>query len=338
MALDYLDNVIVGGWQLSKGHTRRDLAGLQALEAYYDAGFRVFDCADIYTGVEELIGEFIAGHGIGADDIYVHTKYVPDLAALPSLSRDQTEGIVDRSRERLGLDTLDLVQFHWWDYEVPGYLGALETLVDLQGRGKIARIGLTNFDAAHVAEVLDAGIPVASVQTQFSVLDRRPRGELTELARRHGVSLLAYGSVAGGLLSDRYVGAPQPSRPYDNRSLDKYMLIVEEVGGWRALQEVLQVLRLVADDLDADVATVSAAYCLHQEAVDAVIVGVRNTDHLPEHRALRSGLPLTPEQMDTIERVRNRFGDVAGAVFELERDVGGPHNRIMKFDLNAMSR
>ena len=207
MALDYLDNVIVGGWQFSKGHTQRDLEGVHVLESYYDAGFRVFDCADIYTGVEELIGAFIAGHGIGADDIYVHTKYVPDLAALPTLSSDQTEGIIDRSRERLGLDTLDLVQFHWWDYEVPGHLDALETLVDLQSRGKIARIGLTNFDAAHVAEILDAGFPVESVQTQFSVLDRRPRGELTELARRHGVSLLSYGSIAGGLLSDRYVGA-----------------------------------------------------------------------------------------------------------------------------------
>jgi len=338
MALDYLDNVIMGGWQFSKGHTQRDLEGVHVLESYYEAGFRVFDCADIYTGVEELIGAFIAGHGIGADDIYVHTKYVPDLAALPGLSRDQTEAIVDRSRERLGLDTLDLVQFHWWDYEVPGYLDALETLVDLQSCGKIARIGLTNFDAAHVEEILDAGIPVASVQSQFSVLDRRPRGELTELARRHGVSLLSYGSIAGGLLSDRSVGAPPPSPPYDNRSLNKYMLIIEEIGGWQALQEVVQVLKDVADETDADVATVAAAWPLRQEPVDAVIVGVRNTSHLAEHRALRRGVPLTGEQLDRIERVRNRFGDVPGAVFELERDVGGPHNRIMKFDLNAMSR
>lgn len=337
MALDYLDNVIVGGWQLSKGHTQRNLAGLHVLESYYDAGFRVFDCADIYTGVEELLGEFIAGHGIGTDDIYVHTKYVPDLAALPSLTPDQTERIIDRSRERLGLGTLDLVQFHWWDYQVPGHLEALETLLELQRRGKIARIGLTNFDAAHVAEILDAGIPVASVQAQFSVLDRRPRRELTELARRHDVSLLCYGSVAGGLLSDRYVGASPPGRPYENRSLDKYMLIVEEIGGWSALQEVLQVLKHVADEVDADVATVSAAYCLHHEPVDAVIVGVRNTNHLPEHRALRRSLSLSREQLDVIERVRNRFGDVPGAVFQLERDVGGPHNQIMKFDLNDMS-
>ena len=116
------------------------------------------------------------------------------------------------------------------------------------------------------------------------------------------------------------------------------MLIVEEIGGWQALQEVLQVLKHVADETGADVATVSAAYCLHQETVDAVIVGVRNTDHLAEHRALRRSLPLTRDQLDRIERVRNLFGDVPGAVFELERDVGGPHNRIMKFDLNAMSR
>lgn len=114
---------------------------------------------------------------------------------------------------------------------MPGYLAALETLVDLKDQGQIREIGLTNFDADHVSEIVGHGIPVASVQTQYSVLDRRPRRALAPLANEHDVALLCYGSVAGGLLSDRYLGAPEPEQPYENRSLVKYMLVVEEMGG-----------------------------------------------------------------------------------------------------------
>ena len=336
MALEYLRNVIVGCWQLSAGHTRHELSGLHVLESYYEAGFRVFDCADIYTGVEELLGEFIAAHQLTADDIVVHTKYVPDLSALPTLTPDQTERIIDRSRQRLGLDTLDLVQFHWWDYSVPGSLDALRTLDELRQRGKIARLGLTNFDAEHLARFLDASFPIASIQSQFSVLDRRPRRALAPLVEKHDVAVLCYGSVAGGLLSDRWMGVDRPTQPYDHRSLDKYMLIVDEIGGWDALQAVLEVLADVAREKGTDVASVAAAVCLHQQAVRACIVGVRNTKHLAEHVALAEGLSLSDDQLERIESVRGRFGEVPGAVYELERVAGGTHNRIMKFDLNAM--
>jgi aryl-alcohol dehydrogenase-like predicted oxidoreductase len=93
---------------------------------------------------------------------------------------------------------LDLVQFHWWDYGVPGYLDALDALHDQQRQGKVRAIGLTNFDRAHLAEILDHGVPVASIQSQASLLDRRTRGAFAGLAQAHGVDLLAYGSVAGG--------------------------------------------------------------------------------------------------------------------------------------------
>ena len=334
--LDTIDRVIVGCWQLAEGHgDTRGFAGLDVVAAYYDAGFRVFDCADIYTGVEALLGTFRRAHGIGSKDLAVHTKYVPDRTGLASLTPEQTERAIDGSRARLGVESLDLVQFHWWDYRVPGYLETLDTLMSLQQQGAIHGIGLTNFDARHTAEILAHGCPVASIQTQTSVLDRRPARRLAPLAKEHGIPLLGYGSVAGGLLSDRYLGASPPREPHENRSLTKYLLILEEIGGWDALQALLRVLRTIADERGVSVATVASAACLAREAVRACIVGVRHTHHIDEHIALRDSVILGEDELSSIEVVRARFLEVPGDVYELERDPDGKHGRIMRYDLNS---
>ena len=331
MKLEYLNKIIIGGWQLAEEHSDAR-EGLKVLETYYEAGFRTFDCADIYTGVEALIGSFIKTHGL-SNDIKVHTKYVPDMALLDSLTKEQTEATIDRSRARLGLETLDLVQFHWWHYESGDYLAALDSLNELKQAGKLKEIGVTNFDAAHLQEILDRGIPIASIQTQYSVLDRRATNRLEPHMRQNDIALLCYGSVAGGLLSDRYLGEPEPQKPFENRSLAKYLLIVEEMGGWDTLQSVLEVLRAVADTHGTDIATIASAYCLAQPGVRACIVGARNTNHLKEHLQLRDGVRLTAQEVADIEAARRRFRDIPGDVYDLERDVEGKHGRVMKYDL-----
>ncbi len=336
LGLNDFDRVIVGCWQLSRGHgERRDVAGMEVLAAYYQAGFHRFDCADIYTGVEALLGSFRRAHGLGASDMAVHTKYVPDRSALASLTPEQIERAIDRSRFRLGVETLDLVQFHWWDYRVSGYLKALDTLAELQRRGAIRAIGLTNFDAERSGEILAHGVPIASIQTQYSLLDRRPTRHLAALATKHDIPLLCYGSVAGGLLSDTHRGARPPPEPHENRSLTKYLLILEELGGWDALQALLPALRTIADARGTDIATVAGGYCLAQQGVRACIVGVRHPHHLDRHVALRDGAALSEDELAAIEAVRARFGEVPGAVYELERVADSPHGRIMRYDLNS---
>ena len=333
MKLEYLQNVIVGGWQLSAGHSDSS-EGLKVIETYYEAGFRTFDCADIYTGVEALLGTFIRAHGLGPDDIHVHTKYVPDITSLASLDKAQTETIIDRSRERLGLATLDLVQFHWWHYPSGDYLAALDSLHELKQAGKLREIGLTNFDAAHIEEILARDIPVASLQTQYSVLDRRATEKLEPLLLENNIALLCYGSVAGGLLSDAYLGQPEPQAPLENRSLVKYLLIVEEIGGWDVLQTILETLKEIADANSTDIATVASAYCLSQPGVRACSVGARSVKHVKEHIRLRDGVELSAAEVAKIEALRQRFNAVPGDVYELERDAKGKHGRIMKYNLN----
>ncbi len=172
-------SIIQGGWQLSDGHlinsdphSSADLVA--ALLRCYDAGIKAFDCGDIYTGVEELYGKLVAAHcnrGGRAEDIVVHTKLVPDLDAAQKGMVDDTyvRSIVVRSLNRLGVKCLDLVQFCWWNYSIPGCLEAAKVLVELQREGTVRQIGLTNLDVVHTKELVDAGVPIASTQVSSAV-------------------------------------------------------------------------------------------------------------------------------------------------------------------------
>jgi aryl-alcohol dehydrogenase-like predicted oxidoreductase len=222
-----ISRLIRGGWQLAGDHgpVARDSLN-DGFLAFFDAGITTLDCADIYTGVEEMIGDFRRhlANSRGAEALArlkVHTKFVPDLALLPTLSSADVEAIIDRSRARLGMERLDLVQFHWWDYAQPRCVEALLHLKDLQQAGKIAHIAGTNFDAAHVAAFAAAGAPLTSIQVQYSLLDRRPAGAFTATAAASNTGLICYGALAGGFLSARWLGQPDPAESLTNRSLTK---------------------------------------------------------------------------------------------------------------------
>jgi hypothetical protein len=114
-----------------------------------------------------IIGDFRAAHPGLAPLVQVHTKFVPDLAALATINRDYVVGIIDRSLARLGVERLDLVQYYWWDWRVPGAVETAQVLHDLMKQGKIARLGVTNFNTDQFAQLIDAGIPFAAHQLQW---------------------------------------------------------------------------------------------------------------------------------------------------------------------------
>ena len=161
-----ISRIVKGGWQLAGGHGAIDhRAAIADMHAFVDAGITTFDCADIYTGVEALIGEFIRERG-RSSDLQIHTKYVPDRSRLAGLTAADVAGTVERSLARLGVEALDLVQFHWWDYAVPGAIDALGWLDDHRRAGRIRHLGVTNFDTPTLTALLDAGLPVVSHQVQ----------------------------------------------------------------------------------------------------------------------------------------------------------------------------
>jgi aryl-alcohol dehydrogenase-like predicted oxidoreductase len=340
LAPDYeISRVIRGGWQMASGHSAVVSEDPVAdMVAFADAGITTFDCADIYTGVEELIGRFRRRFGDlrgkeALDKVRIHTKFVPDLDILPRITKAHVENVIDQSLRRLEVERLDIVQFHWWDYSVPRWLETAHWLNDLRKAGKIRHIGGTNFDTEHMLAMVISGVPLITMQVQYSLLDRRPARTMVSAALQHGVSLLSYGTVAGGFLSDRWLGAAEPSEPLENRSLVKYKLIIDDFGGWDLFQALLQALRDVAHRHGSDVAAVASAAVLDRPGVAGVIVGARNRSHLQSNLAI-SDLRLTAEDRERIDVVLADAKPLPGDVYMLERNRKGRHGSIMKYNLN----
>jgi aryl-alcohol dehydrogenase-like predicted oxidoreductase len=224
------------------------------------------------------------------------------------------------------------VQFHWWDYdchrsvEVAGWLDALRRA------GKIRHLGLTNFDAAHVEATCRAGVVVTSHQVQYSVLDRRPAA-MADRCAAAGIGLLAYGAVAGGFLSRRYLGTRPPAEPLENRSLVKYRLIIDEFGGWDQFQTLLRTLDAIANRLGVGIGAVAVRWVLDQPHVAGVIVGARHARHVDDIRAA-CGLTLTDGDRAAIAAVQAGAAGPSGDVYALEREAGGRHAAIMRYTLN----
>lgn len=330
-----ISRIIKGGWHLAGDHGAIEpRQAIRDMAAFVEGGITTFDCADIYTGVEQLIGDFRRAHPSLASQVQVHTKFVPDLSELRSVDRRYVERIIDRSLRRLGMERLDLVQFHWWDFGVAGYVETAEELDRLRQAGKIANLAVTNFDTAHLAELVAAGIPVIAHQLQYSLIDDRPSIKMADFCRANHIALLCYGTVCGGFLSERWLGKPEPRGVLANRSLLKYKLIIDDFGGWDLFQQLLEVLAAAAARHGTDVATIASRAILERPQVAAVIVGATNTSHLDSHRRIGESR-LTERDLWEIAAVTDYRRGPREDVYVLERDRSGRHGQIMKYELSA---
>jgi aryl-alcohol dehydrogenase-like predicted oxidoreductase len=323
-----VSRIAKGNWQLAERHGApyaRE-AAIDDMRRFVEAGITLFDCADHYVGVEQLIGEFRRRHPDHARRLRVSTKLVPDLESLPRLTRGDVKRIVDTSLARLGQERLDLVQFHWWDYRVPGYVEAMHWLNDLKSAGKVELVGTTNFDTARLSEIVASGVSIATNQLQYSALDHRPEHGLAAFCAGHGISLLCYGTLAGGFIAERWLGAPEPQPPFANRSLVKYRLIIDDFGGWRRFQELLSVLDAIARRHRVSIASVAIRYVLDKRGGAVAIVGARNAAHLDD---LVQAVTLDDGDRGAIARVVSPAAGPRGDCYELERVDAGPHSAIM---------
>jgi aryl-alcohol dehydrogenase-like predicted oxidoreductase len=335
-----ISRIIKGGWQLAGDHG--EVVPEQAIadmEAFVDAGITTFDCADIYKGVEEMIGTFIGdlrnrrGAEV-ANRVVVQTKLVPDLGRLADIRPDEVEAIVDRSLQRLRIDRLPLVQVYWWDMAIGNAVEALEVLKDCQRKGKIAHLGTTNWDAPVMDRFIDAGFDISAAQVQYSLLDRRAAGRFADWGARRGVQILCYGVLAGGFLTDAWLGKADPGFQFANRSLIKYRLIIDEFGPWDLFQGLLRTLRGIADKHGVALASVATRWVLDQPQVAAAIVGARYARHLPQTLEAFA-FALDAADRAAIDTVLAQASGPNGPIFGLEGDRSGRHGRIMKYNLNT---
>jgi aryl-alcohol dehydrogenase-like predicted oxidoreductase len=320
--------ILNGMWQVSGGHGRIDpKAAIQTMFKYVDAGFTTWDLADHYGPAEDLIGEFrrqiIATRGKAAlANIQAFTKWVPRPGRM---TKQIVEDNINIALKRMDVESLDLMQFHWWEYQDKNYLDALKYMAELQTEGKIKHLALTNFDTEHLQIIVEAGIKIVSNQVQFSLVDRRPEVNMIKFCQQHDIKLFTYGTVCGGLLSEKYLDKPE-LRGFDlaTVSLKKYKNMVDAWGGWQLLQELLSTLKSIADKHGVSIPNVAVRYILDKPAVGGVIVGARLgiSEHLEDNAQVFS-FNLDAEDLKQIDAVSQKSRDL----YQLIGDCGDEYRR-----------
>jgi len=322
-----ISRIVTGLWQVADmerdGQTLDPEAASTALLDYARAGFDSFDMADHYGSAELISGRLLqrvaGGERAGATRPTVFTKWCPIPGPMPM---DVVRAGVQRSLDRLGVSTIDLLQFHWWTFEHTAYLDAVKGLAELRNEGVIRHIGVTNFDTAHLRVLVKHGIRVVSNQVSFSVLDPRAASEMSAFCLEHGIRLFAYGTLAGGLISPHWLGQPEPPEPdIADWSKMKYKRFVDAIGGWAVLQRILGVLDRVGRKHGVSIPNVATRWVLDHSAVAATIIGARLGES--EHRA--DNLKLFSFALDAEDKAT--IDDVLATALPLPGDCGDEYRR-----------
>ncbi|KAH9852871.1 Aldo/keto reductase [Lenzites betulinus] len=277
----------------------------EAMASYMAKGYSAF--ADHYGPAEDIFGQFIKNISEEARP-FGATKWA--VRNPIEVTADAVNASIDERCMRMQTRTIDLIQFFWQDYEDRSYLIALQYLLQLRSQGKIRQIGLSNFDTRRTDEVCTVLGPgcVVSNQVQFSIIDVRPLHGMNDVCERHNIKVLAYGTLCGGLLTDRWLGKPEPKLYAGgvNPSQRKYLdVILEAWGTWELFQMLLRTLRGIADRHGGvSIANVAVRWVLEHPFVGAVIIGARLglSDHADENNKAFA-FALTDHDKQEIESI-----------------------------------
>ncbi|KZT21740.1 Aldo/keto reductase [Neolentinus lepideus HHB14362 ss-1] len=296
-----------GLWQLSSNawgtapapKIRREMA------RHVELGYTAF--ADHYGSAEILFGQFQKTFP-PSQKVVGATKWCVFRPTQPS--RQLVEAAVRERMNRMGTQSVDLLQFHWQDYSDHEYITALRHLQDLQQEGLITAIGLCNFDSIRSDEICTQLGPgsIVSNQVQFSLIDTRPLHGMASVCEKHGMKLLTYGTLCGGFLSDRWLHKPEPDLYAGNLtpSQRKYLdIILRAWGNWDLFQELLAVLREIADRHGrVSIANIATRWVLDHPFVGAVLVGSRLgvSEHTDDNQKV-FGFALSAKDNAEIEAV-----------------------------------
>lgn len=318
-----ISRILNGMWQVAGGHGDIDPeSAISEMFSYHDMGLTTWDMADIYGPAEEYFGKFRKRleKQRGNDEVKkvkALTKFVPNPGPMTS---SIVEHYIEKSINRMNVPSIDVLQFHWWDYNDTRYMDGLHHLSKICDEGKIRHIGLTNFDTATMKIILEQGLKFVSNQVQYSIIDQRPQIKMVPFCQKNKIHLITYGTLCGGFLSKKYLGKPEPIRSELNTySLQKYKNMIDTWGGWNLFQELLFALNEIATRHGTSIANVATRYILDKPMVAGVIIGTRLG--LSENRADNLhvfSLCLDKEDDEKIKSVTSRSKNL----FETIGDCG----------------
>ena len=299
-----IPRLVMGLWQIADMERNEQLLDSKQtaryMDSYISAGFTTFDMADHY-GSSEIIAGICKNNHLEKESIRLMTKWVPKPGAI---DKKTVREAVERALERMQQESLDMMQFHAWLYADPSWLDALFYLKELKEEGLIKNIGVTNFDAHHLRIACASGIPIVCNQISHSLIDRRALGNMQEVCEQYGVKLLAYGTLLGGFLSDRWLNKKEPKADsLETWSQMKYMRFIQAAGGWQKFQKLLGILNSIAQKHQTSIANLASRYVLENKNVAAVIIGARlgERSYIKEHQALLD-ISLDSKDIESIEK------------------------------------
>ncbi|MCE7995559.1 MAG: aldo/keto reductase [Roseivirga sp.] len=306
--------IITGLWQVADMEREGVLSDFEdralAMKAYADKGFNAFDMADHYGSAEEITGVYRTNYQ-QETPIQAFTKWVPEPG---EMTRENVRKAIELSLKKLRTEQIEVLQFHAWQYANPAWLDALSYLQELKEAGLIRHLGVTNFDTAHLKMALSHGIEIATNQVSYSLLDRRASGAMSELCKASGVRLFAFGTLAGGFLSDRWLGQAEPNLTEElTWSQMKYKRFIDSAGGWEHFQQLLVTLDSIARKKGVSIANIASRYILEQSAVAALIIGVRlgERNHSADNLRLFN-FELSRADQNALGSTLSNFKDIPG--------------------------
>ncbi len=308
-----IPRLIIGLWQIADMEKEQQLDPLRTaafMKNYVDAGFTTFDMADHY-GSSEIVAGICKNNHPNSLTINLFTKWVPKPGAI---DKNEVRKAIQTALDRMQQPSLGLLQFHAWHYPDPSWLDALIFLKEFQEEGLIQHIGVTNFDAHHLRIALAHGIPIVSNQISHSLIDRRALGAMKDVCEQYNVKILAYGTLAGGFLSERWLAQDEPAmKDLQTWSQMKYKRFIDAAGGWQKFQNLLFVLDLIAKKNKSSIANIASRFVLENPNVAAVIVGARlgENAHIADHQKLLN-LDLDETDLNSIEEAIAELSPVPG--------------------------
>ena len=299
--------ILNGMWQVAGGHGQiNSESAIKDMQRYQELGFTTWDLADIYGPAESLIGEFSKKSEY---DFQAFTKFVPNPGPM---SNSIVTHYIDESLKKMNTDCIDLLQFHWWDYQDSSYLDALKHLSKLQNEGKIKHLGLTNFDTERIKIIIENNFKIISNQVQYSILDQRPEKIMVPFFIKYGIQILSYGTLLGGFFSEKYLNVDEPTRAdLTTASLQKYKNMIDIWGGWELFQELLIILDNISKKHNCSIANIATRFILDKPQVAGVIIGARLgiSDHREDNSKVFE-LKLDQDDISLISSVTSKSNDL----------------------------
>lgn len=280
-----------GGWPMGRGQygDLDDDEAIAAVQAAFDGGITLFDTAAVYGWGygEELMGRAIKP--LKREDIVLVTKGAREWKADSADNRTATvadsdpdllRASIDASLKRLGTDYIDLFLIHWPDKTRP-FSDPMEVLEEAKRAGKIRHTGVSNFSVPMMEESLQTS-PIITDQIGYHIFDRRPEADVMPFVRSHGMGVMAYGSMAHGLLTGSW-SADQSFGDDDWRKNGANF----GINNWgpdnlAANVAAVEKLKGIAADHGKTIAQLAIAWVLDNPAVSVALAGAKKPAEIIE--------------------------------------------------------